>query len=154
MTQVSWGAIESNQRTACVCGLSDVGDVHCFDETDCVSDGNTDRWGRVISNATRVEVGVNHGCAINEFRSVNCWGDHTKGQLGIGDVLPDGIANRLVEGLSSGIVSIDASINYACALSDAGVVQCWGENWGWGQGFSVLNGQSAVLDTAGPSILY
>ena len=107
----------------------------------------------MASGMIDVVASLNHACAITPFKGVACWGDNARGQLGIEGVQNEGVTIP-VRGLPSGIDVVDLSVNYGCALSGAGIIKCWGENWGFEEGFSVLNGQSAMLDTAGPSILY
>jgi len=58
---------------------------------------------------------------------VQCWGSNLNGQLGDSSV-QSAFVPIPVPGLSSGVAAIAAGTNYACALTTAGSVLCWGDN--------------------------
>lgn len=64
-------------------------------------------------------------CGITAAGGVVCWGANELGQLGNGrgrgSTLP-----RPVSGLASGVVSLAAGYNHACAALASGEVRCWG----------------------------
>lgn len=77
-----------------------------------------------------IALGDSFGCALTQSGIVKCWGNNQFSQLG------DGTTNGRtapadVSGLESGIKALSAGHNFACALSDAGQVSCWGtiDNW-------------------------
>jgi alpha-tubulin suppressor-like RCC1 family protein len=88
---------------------------------------------------TSVSVGTSAACAVKDG-AVLCWG----GFDGLGDV-GDGTRNGSytpvpVRGLTSGVVSVSVGGGFACALTEAGGVHCWGN----GTLGCLGNGQVAV----------
>lgn len=65
-------------------------------------------------------------CAITTVGGLVCWGSNREGQLGDGTNI-DSYTPVNVVGLSSGVVSVDGGLGHACAVTDAGVVKCWGD---------------------------
>lgn len=107
-----------------------------------------------ISNALGVYAGGYHTCAtINTNTTANnppsdttvsCWGDNSKGQLGIGsdttatcgtgiNMGPCALFPRAVQGATTdskldNIRSINAGLAYTCAVKNGGALWCWGSN--------------------------
>ncbi len=69
-----------------------------------------------IPGATYLSLGARHGCAVNAFKRVSCWGSNLQGQR----TIPADIASKDVTAVSVGS-------NYSCALlQEEGTVKCWG----------------------------
>lgn len=79
---------------------------------------------------TTISVGYTHVCGITAAGAAHCWGNNYRGQLGSGamGVWPRPISSpQPVAGLSSGVSSIVAGMDYSCAVGN-GAAQCWGYN--------------------------
>ncbi len=78
------------------------------------------------TTSTAMAVGYSSGCAITSAGGVECWGSNLNGQLGNGTVITSKTPVP-VSGLSSGVTSVVVGGSYfACALTSAGGVKCWG----------------------------
>ena len=106
------------------------------------------------SNVTKVYAGATHSCAITENMGLRCWGNNSKGQLGIGSTDAMGDAASEISGLqdidlaspdgagnpdsADQVVSLVATSNgNTCAVNTQGQLKCWG---------SASNGESAYGD--------
>jgi alpha-tubulin suppressor-like RCC1 family protein len=79
-----------------------------------------------ISGATAIAVGSEFGCAL-KGGAVQCLGDNTFGQLGVGTTTGSNSTPVTVPGIS-GATAITAGYDFACALLTNATVQCWGDN--------------------------
>ncbi|HEY1874157.1 MAG TPA: hypothetical protein VGG67_07135, partial [Steroidobacteraceae bacterium] len=95
----------------------------------------------VSGHGSVIAGGAHHTCALSSAGAVQCWGENAHGELGNGTGL-NSSTPVAVSGLSSGFVAIAAGNGYACALSSAGAVQCWGDNQ-FGQ---LGNGKSHMIE--------
>ncbi len=80
---------------------------------------------RGIANATQIDVGSNHGCALVPGGSVYCWGEGKRMQLGNGKAVDKGGPVR-VHGIDDAI-QVGAGHSESCALSKTGHIHCWGQ---------------------------
>jgi alpha-tubulin suppressor-like RCC1 family protein len=90
----------------------------------------------LTSGVTAVSVGDNTACAV-VGGAAQCWGSGAFGQLGNG-LKMDSAIPVAVSTLTSGVTSISvgfggtngsgASLIFACAVTSAGGVWCWGSN--------------------------
>lgn len=87
------------------------------------------------SGLTSIASGAGHICALVNG-GVQCLGDNTDGQSGSvevnGSVTTPSYFHQPnpIEGLTSGVAAIVASITTTCALLDSGAVKCWGDLYG------------------------
>ena len=122
------------------CALTVTGGVKCWGENDFgkLGDGSTTDQDMPVdviglsSGVTAIANGSVSTCALQNG-AVKCWGSNVDGQLGDGT-----ITNRYtpvdVKGLPSGIRAIAVGQgDFACALTAAGGVMCWGSNEDFGE---------------------
>ncbi|MCU1496874.1 MAG: regulator of chromosome condensation, partial [Acidimicrobiales bacterium] len=81
----------------------------------------------LTSGVVSVAAGGNHSCAVTSAGGVKCWGDNVYGQLGNGSNTQSTTPVN-VTGLASGAASVAVAAGYACAVTTAGGVKCWGYN--------------------------
>jgi alpha-tubulin suppressor-like RCC1 family protein len=91
-----------------------------------------DRY-RYRLQATQVSAGADSACVLTTLGGLKCWGDDYYGQLGDGKGGVGGPDVRSttpvsVVGLSSGVKSVSVGNQFACAVTTAGGVKCWGNN--------------------------
>jgi alpha-tubulin suppressor-like RCC1 family protein len=81
-----------------------------------------------LTDATSIDTGQHHTCAVRTGGRVSCWGvdDGNQGVLGqsvfLGSNVPLEIANL------EGVVDVAAGGRHNCALLADGTVRCWGAN--------------------------
>ena len=91
-----------------------------------------------LSDVSAITAGANHTCALSAVGGVvDCWGDDSFGQLGIGVIGAATSTPMPVNGLSD-VSEISANGNHTCALLSigfvggihplGGTVDCWGDN--------------------------
>jgi alpha-tubulin suppressor-like RCC1 family protein len=103
-----------------------------------------------------IAVGDAHSCALLFSGNVQCWGFNGNGELGnpqnFGTAAPNPIPLD-VTGLAGPALAIAAGLGHTCALvMGAGpIVQCWGNNWNWQLGNSVVAATHTPLLVAGIS---
>lgn len=110
-----------------VCYRQSDGDAHCWQ---ALSDGEpvlaeVKRLNGVRS-PRRLQLSQTFGCAINEDRSVSCWGLNTDGQLGDGTTLTREEPVS-VSGLADA-QELACGASHTCARLHDGSVRCWGGN--------------------------
>ncbi len=72
-----------------------------------------------------ISVGYEHACAIAASGVLYCWGQNDFGQLGTGDILPQG--GPVAVGTRKDWTSVSAGRFHTCAIA-AGALYCWGSN--------------------------
>src|SRR5262249_25213169 len=110
-----------------------------------------------ITRATAVTAGGFHTCTLPGDGTVQCWGQNTFGQLGVGTGDPGFLTRDRFQGTFNpspvtvnGITTataVSAGGWHTCALLQDGTVRCWGDNT-WGQ----LGDGAAVPPSPGPGL--
>lgn len=104
-----------------------------------------------ISSSTSIAAGGKHTCALTSVGGVRCWGLNNYGQLGNGASPNRSEVPSQATGLASGYTSVVAGQDFACALSAAGGVKCWGRNQRGQLGTGSTTNQSVPVDVPGVS---
>lgn len=101
-----------------------------------------------VTGVERVELGAAHSCLLSTTGGVRCWGSNQQGQLGNGGG-GDSRYPVAVQGLGSGVLSLDVSDNHACAVTAAGGVKCWGQNDSGQLGDGSTQSRATPVDVVG-----
>jgi len=104
----------------------------------------------LTSGVVSVATGEYFSCALTAAGGVKCWGDDQYAQLGDGEKGGYRDTPGDVVGLTSGVVAIAAGGYHACALTQAGGVKCWGDNYFFNLGYAASNApQATPVDVIG-----
>ena len=123
------------------CAVLDDGTVRCwgFNEQGALGTGTLDTIGDdespssiaplvFDSAAVEVQTGLRHTCVRLESGEVKCWGQNTRGELGLGHVDP--VTTATAGGpvsLGGPVADIAVSGGHGCALLESGDLRCWGD---------------------------
>jgi len=110
--------LSTSASTTCVIDVSTTSAIHC--------------WGLLEPEDTNlafdeVSVGNSSACAISNAKVLYCWGSNSSGQLGDSSVKASTLQlNKVASEASFSKVAV--GYRHACAVTDAGLVYCWGDN--------------------------
>ncbi len=117
------------------CAVLTTGGIQCWGNNAAGQLGNNTKAGSSVpvsvsgmSDAKQVAVGSAFTCAVRNDGSVQCWGDNGLGQLGIGTVTGATFKTPVAVTSVVGATAISAHLHSACAVTNLGTVQCWGNN--------------------------
>jgi alpha-tubulin suppressor-like RCC1 family protein len=159
------------------CALLDSGDVKCWGSNLVGTLGQGDtmrRDGRpstMGNNLPKVDlgagrtakvlaVGADHSCAILDDGRLKCWGDNSRGELGLGDSNhrgdgPGEMGDQLgVVDLGTGRSAKALSLGnrHTCALLDDDTIKCWGFNLYGQLGIGVFDDRGDDPDEMGDNL--
>ncbi|MED5486435.1 MAG: hypothetical protein VYB40_01860, partial [Candidatus Thermoplasmatota archaeon] len=135
------------------CVLFSNNSVKCFGDIDALGMGYSDSTGAgdgyletgdylpfwpapTGRNVSQIAAGWYHTCVVLDDGSMTCWGENSKGQLGMGNTTDLGQQSDQVGDsisyvpLPSGVTVSDMALgrDHTCVLYDTGDVACWGGN--------------------------
>ncbi len=150
------GTVALTAGTDHTCALLVSGAVKCWGRNIVgqLGDGSTaDRSAPVDvvglgSGVAALDAGGFSTCALTTAGAVKCWGYNGFGQVGDGSTT-DRSAPVDVMSLSGGVAAISVGGSHACALSQAGAVQCWGNNIAGELGDGTTTNRSAPVAVVG-----
>jgi alpha-tubulin suppressor-like RCC1 family protein len=133
------------------CVVTEDGGVQCWGDNLGSSLGNGSTASSSIpvqvtgltSGVTGLSVGESSACAVTKGGGVVCWGMNERDQLGNGSIVSSTAVPVQVTGLTSEVTAVSVGLESACAVTEGGGVQCWGD---------VLFGSLGNGSTAGSSI--
>jgi alpha-tubulin suppressor-like RCC1 family protein len=119
------------------CAVSISGGLYCWGENGYGQLGTGDtirRWrARLVRDfkmgVAAVSAGTRHTCVLLENGSVKCSGYGINGELGNGG-FEDSVRHVDVEGISGKVTKLAAGRSHTCALTERGLVFCWGLDYG------------------------
>ncbi len=95
-----------------------------------------------------VAAGGNHTCALMTSSGLRCWGSNDYGELGTGNTVALATPTGVI-GLASGVAAVVAGAVVTCALTNAGALQCWGQNLAGQLGTGTTSGSFEPIDVTG-----
>ncbi|MCE1174657.1 MAG: putative Ig domain-containing protein, partial [Propionibacteriales bacterium] len=104
-----------------------------------------------LSGVIDVEAGNGHACALTNSGTVSCWGRNNVRQLGAGVAAATTTLNTPAAVPDvSGVAAVSTHLgSHTCAITNTGVVKCWGAN-GYGQlGTSIATSIADAITVAG-----
>lgn len=80
-----------------------------------------------LTGVTQLALGFQHSCALDAAGAVRCFGQNSRGQLGVGAQLQKS-AKALPVSLPEPALELAAGWDHTCALGVSGRLYCWGAN--------------------------
>ncbi len=131
------GASQISAGTHYNCALKTNGEIHCWGENNKgeLGRGSTSANGStpaavigLASAAIQVSTGSDHVCALLSDGTVQCWGDNSVGQLGIGSTGSPQPSAGIAVNLGLTALQVSTGEHHSCALLADTTVKCWGHN--------------------------
>jgi alpha-tubulin suppressor-like RCC1 family protein len=101
-----------------------------------------------LSSVVSIDAGDAFTCVTTSSSAVKCWGRNWSSELGNGTQV-DSYNPVQVSGLTSGVNMVTTGDQFACALTSAGGVKCWGVNTYGQLGDGTTVRKSTPVDVSG-----
>ncbi len=150
VTQVSAGSYHS-------CARARDGAVRCWGDAQwgLLGNGSTSADSYVptpvsglASGMASISAGGESSCALTDAGGVECWGLNSSGELGDGTTV-GGTTPVQVSGMADGVAGVSVGYGFACAVTTAGAVRCWGWNVHGQLGDGTTTDRSVPTDVVG-----
>ena len=82
----------------------------------------------LLDKAVTVTVGAEHSCALLQGGDIVCWGDNSKGQLGVPSASKPSSSIPVKVPLGEAALGVTAGTSHNCAVTARHTVKCWGDN--------------------------
>lgn len=105
----------------------------------------------LASGVASVSAGSAQSCAVTTGGAVKCWGRNESGSLG-SEATWDSYVPIAVTGLAAGMKSVSVGDDFACAMSTAGALKCWGNNYSGQLATTTEDESSTPLAIAGLTV--
>lgn len=131
VTQISAGGSHA-------CAVTTAGGLKCWgadahgelgNDSNLVAQSTPQDVQGLTSGVALVSAGGWHTCAVTTAGALKCWGADNYNQLGNGASQADSPVPVDVVGMGSGVAKISAAFVHTCAVTTAGAVKCWGEDY-------------------------
>jgi alpha-tubulin suppressor-like RCC1 family protein len=97
-------------------------------------------------------------CAILTSGAVDCWGDNTEGELGVGTMTGPELCSEFSESTPCSTTPVATGISAAslasdgqsvCAILDSGAAECWGSGFDGALGDGTANNSDVPVPVVG-----
>jgi len=117
------------------CAITSEGEAKCWGKNHFgrLGNGSNSLWSTTPENvidlggvAIGLSAGNEHTCALLNSGGVRCWGSNSSDELGVAEKKKVSKTPMDVVGLDSGVTTITTGYSKSCAISNSGIVKCWG----------------------------
>ena len=137
-TQVSGpetGVVAVSAGGSHTCAVTEAGELWCWGSNQFGQLGDGTTMGKYVptevtgfgASVVAVSAGSDHTCAVTEAGQLWCWGKNDYSKLGEGTTTNRYVPTQ-VSGLETGVVAVSAGWYHTCAVTEAGLLWCWGWN--------------------------
>lgn len=155
---VAGGTLNASPTSAC--GVTTTGGLKCWGANnghmvfDVTSQFNSIKQINQSLTFSKVSIGLSSMCGITPSNDLYCWGSNNMGQVGDRTNLDRDYPILIDPGIKYAMVDVGASTqtstqySYACGITMAGVLKCWGSNTSskLGDGTTVAKNKPKVID--------